>query len=320
MKVAILGAGAMGALVGSGFYKGGADVWLIDPFKAHMDKIANEGLKIHVNGGEKEECIKMNAVTDPNMVGVCDVVVVLVKGMYTKSAVENAKALFNDKTFVITLQNGVGNADTLCEMFPKERVGYGVLNLASVLKGPGEINANYKNNVENVHNVYFNSISDERLEICLEMEKILNKGEFKTIYSKEADKFIWQKLIINCCVNLTCAMTRLTMGQIFDQPDGRELQRKIVKELVDVANAKGIPMDYEKEWYHWEFESLPTGRAHYPSAAQDVFNGRKTEVDYLNGAISREGDKYGIDTPVNDTIVMLAHIIENTYDIQYKSK
>lgn len=317
MKVAILGAGAMGALIGSCFYKGGADVWLIDPFKAHMDKIANEGLKINVNRGEKEELIKMNAVTDPNLVGVCDVVVVLVKGMFTRSATQNAKALFDDKTFVITLQNGVGNADTLCEIFPKEKVGYGVLNLASVLVGPGEINANYRNDIDNVDNVYFNSMTDERLEICKEIQSILNKGGFKTKYSKEADKFIWQKLIVNCCVNLTCAITRLTMGQIYDEPNGYQLQRLIVKELVDVANAKGIEMDYEYEWAHWE-ETLQTARAHYPSGAQDMFNNRKTEVDYINGAISREGDKYGIDTLVNDTIVLITHIIENTYDIQYK--
>jgi 2-dehydropantoate 2-reductase len=320
MKVAILGAGAMGALVGSGFQKGGADVWLVDPFREHMDKIKNEGLKIHLNGGEKEECVKMNTATDPTQVGICDVVVILVKGMHTRSAVENANALFDNNTFVITLQNGVGNADILAEIFDAKRVGYGVLNLASVLVSPGEINANYKNNIENVFNIYFNSISDERLEICNQLVDILTAGGFKTIYSTEADIFIWQKLIVNCCVNLTCAITKLTMGQIFEQPDGRELQRQIVRELVEVANAKGIPFDYEKEWYHWEFESLPAAKAHYPSAAQDVFNSRKTEIDFLNGAISREGDKYGIDTPVNDTIVMLTHIIENTYDIQYPKK
>ncbi len=320
MKIAILGAGAMGALIGSGFQKGGADVWLVDPFKEHMEKIKNEGLKIHLNGGEKEEYVKMNTAIDPSQVGICDVVVVLVKGMYTRSAVENANALFDNNTFVITLQNGVGNADILAEIFDAKRVGYGVLNLASVLVSPGEINANYINNIENVFNIYFNSISNERLEICNQLVNILTAGGFKTIYSTEADIFIWQKLIVNCCVNLTCAMTRLTMGQIFDQLDGRELQRKIVKELVEVANAKGIPFDYENEWYHWEHEALPMGRPHYPSAAQDMFNFRKTEVDFLNGAVCREGDKHGIETPVNDTIVMLSHIIENTYDIQYPRK
>jgi len=320
MKVAILGAGAMGALVGSGFQKGGADVWLVDPFKAHMDKIANEGLKINLNGGEKEELVVMKAVTDPADVGVCDVVIVLVKGMYTKSAVENAKALFDGNTFVLTLQNGVGNADTLTEIFGENKVGFGVLNLASVLVAPGEINANYKNNVEGLYNIYFNSVTKDRLQICKDIESVLNKGGFKTIYSTEAELFVWQKLIINCCVNITCAITRLTMGQIFDQPDGKALQREIVKELVAVANAKGIPMDYETEWHHWEYDALPTGRRHYPSAAQDMFNERKTEVDFINGAICREGDKYGIDTPVNDTVVKLAHIIENTYDIQYPRK
>lgn len=318
MKIAILGAGAMGALIGSCLHKGGADVWLVDPFEEHMKLIATKGLKINLNAGESEEYVKMNAVTDPEQVGQCDVVVVLVKGMYTKSASENAKALFGKDTFVISLQNGVGNADILAEIFGAERVGYGVLNLASVLVAPGEINANYRTNVENVANIYFNSMSKARLPICEEFESVLNKGGFKAVYSEEADKFIWQKLIVNCCVNLTCAMTRLTMGQIFDQPDGEKLQRLIVKELIEVANAKGIPMDYEKEWYHWAYEALPAGVRHYPSAAQDMFSGRKTEVDFINGAISREGDKYGIETPVNDTIVMLTHIIENTYDIQYK--
>ncbi|MGI6349177.1 MAG: 2-dehydropantoate 2-reductase [Eubacteriaceae bacterium] len=321
MKVAILGAGAMGALVGSCFHKGGAEVWLVDPFEAHIKKIAEEGLTINLTlGGKRVEKIKMNAVTNPEEAGVCDVVVILVKGMYTKSAVEGAKALFDENTFVLTLQNGVGNAEILSEIFGENRVGYGVLNLASVLVGPGEINANYRTDIEGSYNIHFNSnVRDENTTaLCKKIEKILNDGGFKTLYSEDAEMFIWHKLITNCCVNLTCAMTRLTMGQLFRAPDGAKLHKEIIKELCAVANAKGIPLDFEKEWKDWHHSQTETDWPHYPSAAQDVFNQRKTEVDFLNGAISREGDKFGIETPVNDTIVMLSHIIENTYDIQYK--
>ncbi len=102
----------------------------------------------------------MNAVTNPEEAGVCDVVVILVKGMYTKSAVEGAKALF-DENFVLASKTE-GNADILSEIFGENRVGYGVLNLASVLVGPGEINANYRTDIEGSYNIHFNSnVRDE---------------------------------------------------------------------------------------------------------------------------------------------------------------
>ena len=320
MKTAILGAGAMGALIGSNLHKGGAEVWLVDPFEAHMNKIRNEGLKMYVNenGQKREESVVMNAVTKAEDVGVCEVVIVLVKGMYTASAVEGARALFDDDTLILTFQNGIGNADTLAEIFAPERIGFGVLNLASVLKGPGEIFVNYSTNTPN-SNIYFYSNSPVQEKKCLVMRDIIRRGGFLCEYTDRAEEFIWQKLIINAFVNLTCGLTRLTMGQFFDQEDGRALQQGILKELIAVAGAKGIEMDYDQEWQKWEKTMAPLSpsRDHYPSATQDVFNCRKTEADFLNGAICREGRKRGIATPINDTIVQLAHVLENTYDLQY---
>ncbi len=111
----------------------------------------------------------------------------------------------------------------------------------------------------------------------------------RSIDSEEAELFIWHKLITNCCVNLTCAMTRLTMGQLFRAPDGAKLQKLIIEELCAVANAKGIPLNFQKEWEDWHQAHTETNWPHYPSAAQDVFNQRKTEIDFLMGQFRGRG-------------------------------
>ncbi|NLL51053.1 MAG: 2-dehydropantoate 2-reductase [Eubacteriaceae bacterium] len=311
MKVAVLGAGAMGSFIGAHMQKGGADVILVDPFKAHMEKIAKEGLTMQV--GENTEVIPMKAVLTPEEAGNVDVVVVLVKGLYTRSALEGATALFGPDTVAVSFQNGVGNVDIMKEFLPDEKIGYGTLNISSFLREPGSIYGNPGMGVA----IHFCNETKTKTPIWQEIEDALNKGGLVTEFSDATNEFIWKKLLVNSCVNLTCGITRINMGQLWDHPDGAALEEAIARELVAVAQAKGINITFDEAWGAYVNELLPKTRDHYPSATQDIMNKRLTEVDFLNGAVVRGGIETGIPTPVNDVIVKISHILQDTYDVQF---
>jgi 2-dehydropantoate 2-reductase len=318
MKVALLGAGAMGSFIGAHFSKGGADVTLVDPFEAHIKAIAEFGLKM-AKGPEKStavyETVKMKAVLTPEEAGPQDVVVVLVKGLYTKSALEGAKALFKDDTVVISFQNGVGNVDIIRETIPADKTGYGTLNIASFLNAPGDI---YGNPGGGVH-IHFTNNTKKLDGHWKEILDTLNEGGLITEFSDDTDAMIWSKLLVNSCVNLPCAIARVNMGQLWDHPDGKVIQENIARELVAVAQAKGIDITWEKAWPAYSVDLLPDVLDHYPSATQDVMNKRKTEVDFLNGAVVRGGIETGIPTPYNEVVLRFSHVLQDTYDVQFGS-
>jgi 2-dehydropantoate 2-reductase len=312
MKVAILGSGAIGSFVGSALLKGGADVWFVDKYKDHVDAINKDGLIVEVKN--QKETLKAKASNNGAEVGVCDVVIVLVKGPQTRSSIEEYKELFDKNTFVVTLQNGVGNADILFEMFAKEKVGYGVMHIASKMIAPGHVSGMLTDHYDILFRGADPNIKPAKLA---ELEKIFNDGGMRAYYSNDADKFIWKKMVVNCAVNITCGLVRVTMGQLFDANGGEELQKNIVKELIEVANALGVDISFEEGWKYYTVENLPAIRAHYPSATQDIMKKRPTEIDFLNGAVSRLGKQLGISTPVNDTITLLQHALEDTYSVQF---
>ena len=313
MKIAILGAGAMGSVIGAHFHKGGADVTLVDPFQAHMEKIAVDGLKMKV--GDKTEVIELKAVCTPEECGPVDVVIVLVKGLFTRDALRGAKALFTDETIAISMQNGVGNVDIMKEFLPDERIGNGTLNMSSILNSPGDVYGNLGLGV----NIHFCNEKKEKTAIWAEVEDILNKGGLTAEFTPKTQEFVWKKLLVNSCVNLTCGIARVNMGVFWDHPDGKDIEENIARELVAVANAKGIGITFDEAWSAYVDELLPATRDHYPSATQDIINKRPTEVDFLNGAVVRGGKEMGIPTPYNEVIMKFAHILQDTYDQQFGS-
>lgn len=312
MKIAILGSGAIGSFVGSGLLKGGADVWFVDKYKEHVDAINNNGLTVEVKN--QKQVLKAKASDNAAEVGVCDVVIVLVKGLHTRQAIEEYKGLFDDKTFVLTLQNGVGNVEILEEFFVKEKIGYGVMHIASKMVGPGHVSGMLTNHNDMVFRGLNVTSTPPQLA---ELETIFAKGGMRAQYSENADKFIWKKMIVNCAVNIPCGLVRVNMGQLFDTDGGLELQQGIIKELIEVANALGVDITQEEAWTYYADENLPAIRNHYPSGTQDIMKKKKTEIEFLNGAVSRIGKKIGIATPINDTITWLQRALEDTYEVQF---
>lgn len=307
MKFAIMGAGAMGCLVGGLLAKNNEDVILIDVWKEHVDAINKNGLFME-EVGKKKENIKIKATCDVNTVGVVDVIIFLVKGTVTESAIKQCKPMIDKNTMVITLQNGLGNSEKISSVVDKTQVAYGVMEFSAVMKGPGVITYELaKGNV-------FMGLEDEKEKNKLkDISLVFQKAGINAVVSDDAEERVWKKLVINSGFNPICAITALSIGSLMKEQEYIKLLEQVTSEVVTVANKKGIKLNYDDE-----IENLKSlgemVKEHYPSMAQDVAHKKLTEIDFINGAVVREGNKLGVETPVNTTLVRLVKIIENTYE------
>jgi 2-dehydropantoate 2-reductase len=310
MKIAVIGAGAMGSILGGRLSADGNDVWLVDVFKEHIDAINKNGLRI--KKGDHEDRITVKAVTDANKVevqsGYPDLVLIFVKGIYTEDAIQSAQKLIGTDTYVLTLQNGVGNADILAKYVPAERVVLGTTLSAGGMIEPGYVLDSSPNN--------FTQIMPLKGDVSgvAKIASALSSAGWQTEATLDAELAIWNKLAVNCCTNACCTITRLSCGQVCEPPFGRNLLTDVIKEVCAVANAKGLSMDWKKVSDH--FFDVYSNSPHYPSMLQDAKKKAKTEVEMITGALVREGDRLGVPVPVNRTIYNLISMISGHYNEQ----
>lgn len=314
MKVAIIGSGAMGSLFGAMLVKGGhGDVWLIDVWKDHVEKIQKRGLLLKTEDGS--EIIKINAVLtseDANiqMGGQADLIIIFVKGIFTETAIKGAKSIIGPSTKFMTVQNGIGNAEKIAKYVNPKNIYFGTTSVGSNILGPGSIiYTSEKRSSMTYIMPYKDSITPELNELAA----LLTSCGLDTRVSEEAEELIWEKLTLNCVGNCLSALLRLTMKNMMDDPSGygEKIVNLIIDEICDVAKAKGL--DFNRERISWIIPRLRK-TDNYASMGFDVKNRKLTEIDTINGAIVNEGKTYGVSTPVNETLYYLVKLIENNYD------
>ncbi|MCL1847580.1 MAG: 2-dehydropantoate 2-reductase [Coriobacteriia bacterium] len=326
MKTAILGAGAMGSLVGAHIKKGGGEVHFVDIFEEHMKAIRENGVIMDLlDQPEPITVFVDSAVTEATEVGACDLVIVLVKCVDIETAIESNQALFTEDTAVLALQNGVGSVDILAKYFAEEQLGFGVLKCFANVTGPGRIFGNtcFKSSPIGI---YYSPVKlDSRLRpVFEEMEQLLTEGGMLTKFSEDTERFIWDKLCNNVMTNGIAALTQIANEDIQNHPDGWVILGELARELCEVAHAKGIEIDLSKHWKEREegyvYDRDKVEAFHYVSALFDSVQKRKTEIDFINGVIVREGEKHGIPTPYNETVWRLVRLMQDNYENKYQPK
>jgi 2-dehydropantoate 2-reductase len=312
VKYAILGAGAMGSIIGAVLKKGGQDVILVDPYQEHMEKIKHEGL--HLQMIDQNETVQLATCANPAEAGPADVVIILVKGFHTVAAVNGAKGLFREDTIVCSLQNGLGNEDILKEMFPHKPIMQGVMWMTGTLTAPGSVKANVGAGTA----IVLGSVDKTRgsEEAAKNMVAHFHAGGIAAEFTENVQKHIWAKAVINACVNGPCAILRINVKSLFNHPLGMKLVEEITQEVVTVAAQKGIQLDYAALMADM-VASVARAGEHLPSMAQDIRYKRKTEIDFLNGAIAAYGAQLGVPTPANEYVARFVKIIEESYEFQY---
>lgn len=309
-KIAILGAGAMGSLVGAFLIRGGADVILVDPYEAHMDTIRTTGLTMHIN--EETICQQIPTCYHADQAGPVDVVICLVKSLFTEKALLEAKALFKPSTLILTLQNGLGNADTISHLFSPDRILQGVMKITSQLNAPGELTSHILPEMTAIHIGTMNGNTDA-IVAAKSLAVYWCKGGLKAEYHDNINDFIWGKAVNNIAINSACAITRLNIGSFLSEPKGWFITEQCIREVIAVANAKGIKLNFNTVTESIQKNTIPKFGSHYPSTAQDVMNKKTTEIETLNGAIVKYGKRLGIPTPYNECVAAFIQVIQNHY-------
>jgi len=304
MKIAVLGAGAMGSLFGGKLAQGGHEVTLIGTRAEHVERINLEGLYMDGLGGGLR--VKVRACLSAAEAGPAELVLVCVKAFQTREAMAGAASLVGPETMVLTLQNGLGNVESLVEVVGQGPVMAGTTSHGANLSEPGrvchagaglttlgELSGRLSGRLKTLGRVFEES------------------GLAPVALSDNVQGLIWKKLVINVAINAITALARINNGQILDFPEAGEISRLAVLEAVEVARRKGITFPDDPVQVTRQV-ARETG-ANRSSMLQDIIRQRRTEIEVINGAVVREGEALGVPVPVNKVLSGLVSVYQRTY-------
>jgi 2-dehydropantoate 2-reductase len=306
MKIAVIGAGAMGSVMGGLLAKAGNPITLIDVWREAVDAINANGLRIDDKAGNSET-IRVRATDKPGEIGTVDLVLVFVKCYHTEVAVKNALPLIGSNTIVLSLQNGWGNGPRIASIVGQERLLLGVCYHSASALGPGHA-------LHSGKGMTFIGEPDRRMTDRLaEVASVLEKAGIEVTPTTQVLKEIWSKLALNVCTLPTSALLRFHAPQLIQHEPMMELMRALLREVVAVAQAQNIPLDFDERWQAITGllkQLAPTAKG---SMLQDVEKQRVTEIDVINGAVVEAGKKFDISTPCNQAMVCLVKSLEGTF-------
>lgn len=301
MKIAILGAGALGIMFAS-FLASDNEVTLIDVSKEIIESINNEGVR--TIDGDNIITSKVRASLSGTLNETFDLVICLVKNLYTLDTFNQNKKIISKDTYVLTLQNGLGNKEKIMDFVDENHLIIGVTRINAVKTG---LNESRRSN----HGVTILSYNDNNIEFANKLKDAFIKASFDAELDKNIDELVFRKVLVNIIFNPYCALYKDSIGGLIANESHWARSKAALREAIEVAHAMNMNLDYEKELRGME-ETFSQVEG-YPSMYQDVTNKRKTEIDSLNGAIASLGEKYGIDTKENERITLEIKEIEKGY-------
>ena len=301
MKILFAGAGALGSRFGYMLFKNNEDVTFVDTWGEHVENIRTKGLKVIIDDVDLGNYY-IPIYRPEQISGKYDVIFVATKSMQLRPMLDSVKHLFHEDTKIVCILNGLGHVETLKDYVKEENILIGVTVWTSGLGGPGILEAHGTGKIE------LKQVKEVNLERTLDLVERFNDAGLNIKYSADTYQSIWHKAGLNCVLNSFCTLIDCNINQYGSYDKNLELTRAVLNEVTAVGRAEGI--DVKQEVIEKNIEnlfSLETGGAHYPSLYQDMKNGRLTEIDYLNGEVSRLGKTHNIPTPVCDVITLMIH-------------
>lgn len=312
MKIVILGAGALGSTIGGTLAMGGNDVHFVDMWQEHVDLINKDGL--HMTNEKEDWYVRVDARTTADTIGEADLVIVLVKSFATKQAVEQLKQtnVIGKNTLVMSLQNGLGNEETIASVIGSENVISGKTYVGGRLIQAGYISAGVQGKWTYIGELN-GEITDRIQTVC----NVFNDAGLLCEVSDNIKGLIWDKLLINVAAGALCGITRLPYGPLYEEDYIKDVAVAAIQEGIQVAKAAGVVLKSEDPQYPWVAASEGLPGTFKTSILQSLELKRPTEIDFINGSIVEWGKKYGIATPVNQTLVACVKGIEK-YILKYE--
>lgn len=304
MHVAVIGSGAMGSLFGGLLAEAGEQVTLFDVWEEHVNALNEDGLVMETPDGESR-VVPVEATTRPATVDSPDLVLVFVKSVHTRRALADAESLLGG-TDVLTLQNGLGNPETLAEFVDASQVIAGVTAHGSTMIEPGHIRHAGRGSTSIGR--YFVGNDDRVAEIA----ETFTRASIQTTVASDITDAIWEKVLVNIGINAATALARVRNGRLVTSDPGRRLLSRSVSEAAAVATAEGVAV--RDDIVDHVIDIAERTGANRSSMRQDVEAGRDTEIEALNGEIVRRAEAHDLKTPVNRTLADLVRLTQAGYD------
>ncbi len=299
MKIAIIGAGAMGSIYGAHLSKNN-EVYLIRTTESIVSEINKNGLEIEKDG--KSEKFYPKAFTSSKEIPVVDLVIIFVKAIHSKVALENNKNIIGENTILMTLQNGKGHEELLKNYASEKNIIIGTTEDGGKVTDAGVV----------IHNGNGNTNIGSLVETNV-MEKVKSAFEntcFNVVVYENIQQLIWNKLFNNTSLSVLTGVLQVPMGFIASNENTFDIAKQLIKEAVEVAKAEGVEADYEAVVEKVKTNSLDNPEG-ITSICADIRNGRLTEVDTISGAVVKAGKKHGVDVSTHELMVNLIHSLES---------
>jgi len=294
MKIAVMGAGAVGCYYGGMLARAGHDVVLIGR-PQHVEAIKRQGLRLETQ--TFDERIPVSASTEAGAVQGAQLVLFCVKSTDTESGAAAIKPYLETDALVLSLQNGVENADRLRTLLPQEVIAAAVY-IGVEMAGPGHVRHHGRGEL-----VIEPSEANDRVA------HVLIAAGVPTEISDNVRGALWAKLIANCAYNALSAITQLPYGRLVKGEGITAAMRDLVDECVAVAKADGVTLPGDVDAAVRKIAETVPGQ--YSSTAQDLARGKRSEIDHLNGLIVRRGEALGVATPANRLLHAIVKLIES---------
>jgi 2-dehydropantoate 2-reductase len=377
VKITIAGSGAMGCRFGAALFAAGHEVLLLDGWAEHVEAINRSGLRVTDEAGTLILPIRAAllgaaespaadqpaaevppagfsaslsprtgaraadlAPAEPHATGQPDLVIVFAKATGTAAVAAAAAGAIGPATFVLTLQNGLGNVESLLAHVPAERLLAGTTTLGTELLGPGHIRAlgsgdtvfgplpgaapaDQASGVAADHPTAENATGaagDSRGAGAERVRAALAGAGISVRVTPNALEVIWAKVAFNCVMNTLCSIASIPVSALARYDGFDPLASSILDEIAAVARAEGVTVDTAAALATMKAQFDPSASgSHLASMLQDLMNGRRTEIAHLNGAVAARAAGHGIDAPANALIAALIGLLEATWPARVNS-
>lgn len=304
-----MGAGAVGGYYGGMLALSGIPVTLIGR-AAHVDAVRRDGLTIA--RADRRDVVFVDAATDASAVAAADVVLVCVKSPDTRGAASAMRPHLRAGAVVVSLQNGVANADAIAEVLDQVVLA-SVVWVGTSMDGPGVVRHSGRGDLElGVTRACANRQGAQAR--ARDIAAMFERAGVRCPVVADIESALWSKLIVNCAFNAVSALGRSRYGRMAAEPAIRDLMETVVREAVAVARASGIALD-ETAMIASVWRTAGAMSTQFSSTAQDILRGKPTEIAMLNGYVAARGDELGIPTPVNRSLHALVALREAGDDL-----
>lgn len=300
MRIAVIGAGAMGSIYG-GHLSLHNDVYLVDTNQAIVDHINENGLTVQEGG--KDVVYHPTAVTSTEGLEPMDLIILFVKALFSRSALGSNKGIIGPDTYLMTLQNGSGHEDILSEFVPVNRIIIGTTEDNGAVLAPGHVRRGGAGHTN------IGMLEPDSDGFLPKLAEVLDSCGFQGRIHDNIQQLIWDKLFTNVSLSAVTGVLQVPMGFIAGNEHAWNITRRLIHEAVEVAHGLGLTADEAAitEKVRSTSENSPEG---ITSIYADLRDGRKTEVNTISGSVVRASQKCGVPAPTHELIVELVHAME----------